>query len=259
MPSPRPRTLHLLLALLTGLLPVVQAQVTESPQTVAPGRFLVEMDGLRLSYDRADAAGNKVTAVAVASTFVSTGLTATVDLQVGMDLFLRRSVETRGWRDTRAGIGDLFFRTKWRLWEDKTAGAALAVMPYVKIPSNSAGLGNGAVEGGLVIPWEIKTGAGFTAGAMLSWDVVRNDDDNGYDAHWHLSAVAQRELTRTLTAYAETMLSFYSTGWSAWQGTVGAGLLWQLTGSVQLDYEMIRGLNRQATDWQHIFRVNWEW
>ncbi|MBI5692535.1 MAG: transporter [Verrucomicrobia bacterium] len=247
-----------MICLLASLPVMLQAQVTESPYTVAPGRFLVEMDGLRLSYDH-DPAGNKLTGLAVASTFLTTGLTATVDLQVGMDVFLRHAAEIRGLRDTRAGIGDLYFRSKWTFWQDKAAGAAMAVMPYIKIPSNSAGLGNDSVEGGLIVPWELKTGAGFTAGAMLNWDVMRNDDDNGYDMHWHLTGMAQREITKSLAAYAEAMLSFYSSGWSNWQGRVGAGLLWQVTRSLQLDYELVRGLNRRATDWEHVVRVNWEW
>lgn len=241
-------------------LPVsLPAQITESPHTVAPGKVLVEIDGLRLSYDRADAAGNKVTAVAVASTFVTAGLTASVDVQAGIDLFLRRTVETRGLRDSRAGIGDLYFRTKWTFWRDPGRGAAMAVMPYIKIPSNSAGLGNDSVEGGVIVPWDMKTDQGFTAGAMLQWDVVRNDDNNGYDSHWHLSGVAQREITKSLAVYAEGVFSMYSAGFSKWEGSIGAGLLLQVTKSLQLDYELLRGLNRRATDWTHVLRVNWEW
>ena len=235
------------------------AQVTETPQTVAPGKLRFEIDGLRLAYDRADAAGNKVTGVAVASTIVTAGITESFDVQAGLDLFLRRSVEFRGRRDSRAGIGDLYFRAKWTFWRDQGRGAALAVMPYVKIPSNSAGLGNDAVEGGLIFPWAMKTGEGVTAGAMLRWDMVRNDDDNGYDARWHLSGYVQQDITKMLAAYAEGLLSLYSTGFSQWQGGVGVGLLCQVTKSIQLDYEIMRGLNRRATDWQHIFRVNWDW
>lgn len=247
------------LGAILGLPGSLPAQITESPQTVAPGKVLIEMDGLRLSYDRADAAGNRVTAVGVATTFVTAGLTTSVDVQAGIELFLRRTVEGRGLSDSRAGIGDLYFRTKWTFWRDAGRGAALAVMPYVKIPSNSAGLGNNAVEGGLIFPWEMKTGQGLTAGAMLQWDLLRNDDNNGYDSHWHLTGVAQQEITKSLSAYAEAVFSMYSTGFSKWEGSVGAGLLLQVTKRVQLDYELMRGLNRRATDWLHVFRVNWEW
>jgi hypothetical protein len=94
---------------------------------------------------------------------------------------------------------------------------------------------------------------------MLQWDMMRNDDDNGYDAHWHLTGYYHQEITKRFGAYAEGMLSMYSTGFSKWESVVGVGLLFQVTKSIQLDYELMRGLNRRATDWQHIFRVNWDW
>lgn len=235
------------------------AQLTETPQTVAPGKLRVEIDGLRLSFDRADAAGNKYSAVGVASTIVTAGLTDSVDLQVGAQLFLRQVYELRGRRDSRSGLGDLFFRAKWTFWRDERLGAALAVLPYVKVPANTGGVGNDSVEGGIIVPWEMKTAAGFTTGAMFQWDHVRNHDNNGYDAHWHLTGYAQRNLTKFFGVYGEAALSAASTGLSHWAGSIGVGALFQVTQSVQLDYEVQRGLNSRATDWTHVFRVNWDW
>lgn len=237
----------------------LSAQITETPQTVAPGKVLFEVDGLTLKFDRADAAGNKVSAVGVASTVVTAGLTKSVDVQAGIDLFLRRSVEFQGRRDAHAGLGDLYFRTKWTFWRDPTQGAAIAVMPYIKIPSNSAKMGNDSIEGGVFLPWEMKNDSGVTAGAMLRWDMVRNDDDDGYDSHWHLTGCVRRDLTKRLAVYGEGMLSIFSAGLSRWEGSVGAGALFRLTSNLEFDYEIMRGLNRRATDWLHVFRVNWEW
>lgn len=237
----------------------LSGQVTESPYTIPPGRLLVEMDGIRLSYDRADAAGNKFTGIAVASTLVSAGLTNSVDIQVGVDFFLKQTFEFRGARDSRSGIGDLHFRTKWTFWRDDKAESALAVIPYVKVPSNTGGLGNHFVEGGFIVPWAMQVGAGFTAGAMFQWAHLRNHDNDGYDAHWSLSGYARRNLTRAFALYAETTLDFTSAGLSDWTGRIGAGALLRITRSVELDYEFLRGMNRDATDWMHVFRVNWEW
>lgn len=242
---------------LIGCLPVL-AQVTETPQTVAPGKLLFEIDGIKLSFDRAGPAGNKHTAVAVASTLVSTGLTSTVDLQAGFELFLRKTFEGGGLRDSRTGFGDLFFRTKWKFWQDETAGAALALIPYVKIPSNTDNVGNDAIEGGLIVPWEKVVGA-LKAGAMFRWDVIRNPNDDGYDARWQLSGFVQRNLTKSFGVYAESTFAAYSSGWNDWQGTVGVGALWWITGWLQLDYELQRGINDNATDWAHVLRVNWGW
>lgn len=235
------------------------AQITESPQTVAPGRLLVEMDGLSLGFDRTRGDGTKYTAVGLANTILTAGLTDTVDLQVGATLFLRQKYDAGGRTDSRSGLGDTVFRAKWKFWSDEQLGAALAVIPYVKVPSSTGGVGSDAVEGGLIVPWAMALPAGVTAGAMARWDVVRNDADDGYDAQWRLTGYVERKLTSAFSVYGEGSLAADSTGLSDWAGTIGVGALLQMTKSVQFDYELQRGLNRRATDWMHVLRVNWSW
>lgn len=262
MSQPRPRRALRRLALLAlagCTFGAARAQLTESPQTIAPGKVLFEIDGVRLSYDRADAAGNKHTAVAVASTIVSSGLTDTLDVQVGVDLFLREKIEFRGGRDSSSGIGNTSLRFKWTFWRDERSGAAAAVIPYVRLPTSTGAVGSEHVEGGFIVPWAISAPGGFTAGAMFQWDHRRNDAGDGYDAHWIVSGFAQRALTRRFSVYAEAEFAVASTGFSDRAGSLGAGLLFQFTNWLQFDYELLRGLNRGATDWTHVARVNWVW
>jgi hypothetical protein len=254
-PHPRSLALAVWLVLLAG---PTAAQVTETPQTIAPGRFHIKMDGLKLGFDRAEAAGNKYEALGVASTVVSAGLTSSIDLQLGFDLFLRETYEFRGHRDSHSGFGDLAFRTKWTFWRDPALGAA-AIIPYVKLPTNTGGVGKKAMEGGFILPFEFKLGEGASLGAMFQWDMVRNDDDNGYDAHWLVSSFVERHLTEAIAVYGEATIDAWSTGLSNWAGSIGGGVWWQLTKSTRLDYELLRGVNQRATDWTHVFRVNWDW
>ena len=255
--APRSRFLACL-ALFAVLAVRLAAQVTESPHTIKPGKFLLEIDGVKLSFDRADAAGNKYDAVAIAHSVLSVGLTQTIDLQLGVDFFIRERVKFRGARESRSGLGDLTFRTKWTFWHDEQLGSA-AIIPHIKVPSGTGGVGADSVEGGIIIPWATGVGAGITAGAMLHVDFVRNDDDNGYDSRWLVTAFAQRNLTDSLGVYAEASVQAATTGLSEWAGSVGLGALWQITKRIQLDYELMRGLNSRASDWTHVWRVNWEW
>jgi hypothetical protein len=256
---PRLRFPHALLVVTLACAAPLLGQVTESPHTIAPGKVRLEVDGVKLSYDRADAAGNKHTALGVASTVLNAGLTSSVDLQVRADFFIKHTFEFRGTRETHSGRGDLYFRTKWTFWRNDTIGAAMAVIPYVKLPSNTGGIGNNAVEGGFILPWGMQLAPGFSAGAQFQWDHVRNPDLNGYDAHWYLSGFVQQNFTSAFAIYAETTTRFSSAGFSEWVGTLGAGALLHVTQHVQLDYEIQRGLNARATDWTHVFRVNWDW
>ncbi|MDO8541166.1 MAG: transporter [Opitutaceae bacterium] len=240
-----------------GVVSRLPAQVTESPYTVAPGHFLARIDGLKLSLDRADAAGNTHSAVAVASSTLRAGLTQSLDVQIGFDLFLRETLKRGGARDSHSGLGDVSLRTKWTFWRDEQHGAAAALLPYVKLPTGTGSVAGKAVEGGLIIPWAMDTGAGFLAGAMLQWDVVRNDADDGYDGRWYVSAFAQRDLTKAFAVYGETTIDVRSTGFSDWAGTIGAGGLWRFSPNLVFDYELQRGLNDRAAKWTHIWRVNW--
>lgn len=236
-----------------------RAQITETPYTIAPGKVLFEVDGLRLSYDRADAAGNKHTTMAVASTVVSAGITSYLDAQIAADVFLRRSFEFRGGKDTTSGIGDAAFRMKWTFWRDETLGAAMAVIPYVRVPTSTGAVGTDHIEGGFILPWAMSLRGAADVGAMLRWDQRRNEANDGYDAHWTVTSFAQRTLTSRLRVYGEVELQAASTGLSEWTGQAGAGVLFQVTSFVQLDYELLRALNDRALDWTHVFRVNWVW
>lgn len=240
-----------------GFGPTLCAQVTETPQTVAPGRFLLRVDGLTLSMDRADAAGNTYSAVGVASSTLRTGLTQNLDLQVGFDLFIRETIKRSGARDSHSGLGDLSLRTKWTFWRDEKLGAAAAVMPYVRFPTGSGAIGSKDIEGGIIVPWAMDAGGGVTAGAMFQWDMIRNDADDGYDGRWYLSGFAQRDLTKNFALYAEATFDVRSTGFSDWAGMIGAGALWRFSDSLKFDYELLRGLNSRASKWTHIWRANW--
>jgi hypothetical protein len=255
---PSVRFQHALVFWFFAIASALTAQVTESPQTVAPGRVLVRMDGLKLSFGRADAAGNTYTGMAVASTTVRAGLTSSVDLQVGFDLFLKETIKFRGARDSHSGLGDVSLRAKWTFWRDEQFGSA-AILPYVKLPSGSSVVGTDAVEGGVIVPWATNAGAGVRAGAMFQWDVVRNDANNGYDACWYFSAFAQRDLPAGFGIYGETTFEVASTGFSSSAGTMGVGALWRLNKNFQFDYELQRGLGHRAAEWTHIWRANWEW
>lgn len=237
----------------------VAAQVTESPQTVAPGKVLFEVDGVRLALDRADAAGNVYDALAVASTIVSAGLTRDVDVQIGADLYLRQSFTIAGRKDHASGVGDVSFRFKWTFWRNDQVGAAAAVIPYVRVPTGSSAVAGQAVEGGFIVPWEMTTPRGLHFGAMFQWDVVRNDADNGYDANWVSALFAEQKLTKAVSLYAETTFTASSTGANRWTGDIGVGALWQVSSRLTLDYELQRGFNHRSPKWTHTWRANWEW
>lgn len=239
------------LLLSAGTLP---AQITEVPETVKPGKFLVEMDALSFFFDHES--GAKFTALAVASTFLSTGLTDTIDVQVGADLFLSQKVDAGGWRDRKSGIGDVYVRTKWKFLDNEAAGVSAALLPFVVLPTNTGGVGSNGLQGGVIVPWQKIMPGGGHFHAMAGWDFLRNDDDNGYDSRWYASAALERPLTRKLGVYGEVTAAKSSSG-APWEGTVGAGVTLQSGLFWWWDLAVYRGLSKGAADWNPVLRLNW--
>lgn len=227
------------------------AQLTDIPATVAPGRFLIEADVLSFAVDREE--GEKYSALAVGSVLVTTGLTERLDLQVGAELFLSQKYESGSFTERNSGFGDLYVRTKWRFHESETSAAA--VIPYLKIPSNTGDVGNRSVEGGVIVPFETKLTGGFLFNTQVGVDLLRNANDDGYDANWSGTVVLSRELTRRLSLYGEAILA-RSTGGGGTVGTMGGGLYFQVSDALAWDFAVYRGISRAATDWNPVVRCN---
>ncbi len=233
----------------------LRAQVTEVPHTVKPGRFLIEMDALSLTFDREG--DDRLTAIAAATTFLSTGLSANWDLQVGLELFLSQRVTTAGLKERNSGLGDLYLRSKWKFYEDESLGVSAAIIPYIKFPTNSGDVGNDAAEGGIHVPWEAALGGGSILNAMAGIDLTRNDDDDGYDTNWHASSSVSIPLTGSFHTYGEAYVA-KSSGGAPWEAVLGAGLFYSVTEFMSWDFAVYRGISDGAADWNPVVRFNLE-
>ncbi len=230
------------------------AQITEWTTTVKPGRFLLEVDAISLSIDREP--GLKYTAFGAASTFLTTGLTANWDIQMGAQFSLSQKFDAAGLTERHSGMGDIYLRTKWRFYESAETSTAIALLPYVKLPTNSGGVGNDSVEGGIIVPLQTELVGGFNFAAMGGLDFLRNDNDDGYDTHWFASASVSRRILKTIGIYGEATMA-KSSGSAPWAGTMGVGATLNVSESVWWDYAIYRGLSSGATDWNHVLRFNY--
>lgn len=230
----------------------LRAQITEWPTTVKPGRFLIEMDALSLTLDKE--AGSKYTAFGAATTFLTTGLTENWDVQVGAELFFSQKIETTSFTERHSGIGDVYVRTKWRFFDE--GGSAVAIMPYVKLPTRTVGVGSNSMEGGIIVPWSTELPGAFKVRAMAELDFRRNDADDGYDTFWYASMAFTRSVTKALGIYGEATLG-KSTGGASAEGLMGGGVTLAVSDSIWWDYAMYKGISKGAADWTHVLRLNW--
>lgn len=248
----------LLCALFAAAVVPLTAQVTETPDTIAPGKFFVRMEAISVALNRDRTEPNTYTALGLATTMLSTGITREIDAQVGVQFFARQTYQFSGTRTTRSGLGDVTLRAKWTYLRNEKIGAAAAVIPFVKVPTSTGGVGNDHVEGGVIFPWAMSLGAGTVAGAMAEWDLLRNDANNGYDSRWFTSAFLRQHIIGPWGAYVEATLGVSSETSSSFLGSLGGGATWDCSKTMQLDYGVSKGLGNRATDWQHALRLRWE-
>jgi hypothetical protein len=235
-----------------GLSGVLRGQITEWPTTVKPGHFLLEMDALSLTVDKEP--GFKYTALGVASTFLTTGLSDSWDVQVGAQLYYRQKIESGSFTTSDSGIGDVYIRTKWRFYEE--GGSSVAIMPYVKLPTRNAGVGSDSLEGGVIVPWTTVLPGDLNVAAMVELDFLRNDADNGYDTFWYSSVAVTRSFTKALGFYGEATLG-KSSGGAPVEGLIGVGATLHVSDRIWWDYAMYKGISKGAADWTHVLRYNW--
>jgi hypothetical protein len=241
-----------LLGTLAGLTGGLRAQITETPVTVQPGHFLLEVDVLSLTLDRDG--DDKYTGFGAGLVFLTTGVTRSLDVQVGAQLFLSQDYDIEGVSDSDSGVGDVYLRTKWHCYESASTWTSVAVMPYVKFPTNG-GIGNDSVEGGVIVPWETRVWGDVRIAAMAQVDIRRNAADDGYDSHWYASAAAARQLTKQIGLYGEGAIG-KSSGGEDYEGLLGGGVTYALSDNLWFDLAAYHGLSSGAADWNYVLRFN---
>jgi hypothetical protein len=230
----------------TGL----RAQFSESPYPVAPGRFLVEVDAFSLAVKEVDAF--EYSLFGVGDVLLTAGITPALDLQVGAQLYLSQKVETTGFTDEETGMGNLYLRSKWKIYDDGTT--AFALLPFVTIPTGSHEVAADAVEGGIILPWAANLPAGFRFVAQAEFVIQRNALDDGYDSAWGASGYVHRDLPFGFGVYGEA-ITRKTSGGDDFEGSLGGGVTLHTTiGS--WDYAMYKGLSDGAADWTAVLRYS---
>lgn len=223
---------------------------TESPYTVDAGRFQVEMDFVTYAADTDDDANVRVESVNVAPINLKLGLTNSTDLQVIFDSYVRQTVTDRatGARDRIDGFGDVTVRLKRNLWGNDGGATALALMPFVKLPTNSNRLGNDVVEFGIIVPLAIGVSDRVGIGLMTEVDFLEGADGEGLSPTFVNSATVSVGLADRIGIYTELFAEKGIGGDADWVVTFDAGLTYAVSGDIQLDAGVNLGVTDAADD-----------
>jgi outer membrane putative beta-barrel porin/alpha-amylase len=215
-----------------------------SPYTVDAGHFQYETDVAVFGYGDTD--GVKTQEWTVFDPTLKLGLTNTIDAELQITPYESVVTKSAASSTSLSGIGDTFVRLKINVLGDDHGAVAVALLPYIKLPTAQPGLGNGRVEGGLIFPISISAPGGFTVIVMPEGDYLKNSADSGYHGALDFLINVSHPLDKSWTFYTEvfTTQSFQAREKPIY--TLDEALTYALTPNWQLDFGGNLSLNDVA-------------
>ena len=169
--------------------------------TVDAGHFQYEADIVNWTY--AHTGGVTTDTYLFANSTLKLGLTNTIDLELAMAPLETVSTDSMFGKQTLTGVGDLLGRVKVNLAGAEGGDFQAALIPYVKLPTARPGIGNQAVEGGLIGPISFALPRDFTLLFDPEIDILRNEADFGRHGNFQTLANLSHALSSSVTGYVE--------------------------------------------------------
>lgn len=226
---------------------------TESPFTVDAGRIQVETTLLGYARSRPDIDGTVTDTYDVGTTNIRIGLTHATEFNViwqPYGVVRTRTVDPAD-ATRSSGIGGLTLRGKINFWGndtfDKPGATALGFLPFVTLPTQRGnGISPDVVEGGFIVPLNIKLTEKFDLGLNGGVAWVRNDDGAGYHAEYITTASLSYEWTEQLSTYYEVGARFGTRNPLGETAFVATGVAYKLDKNLQLDAGINIGVTRAS-------------
>jgi hypothetical protein len=213
------------------------------PYTVDAGHFQYETDLVNFTHQVTGSVHTNT--ILVPNPTFQVGVTNNADLEVNVPMDgVHTFSSSIGPSSTIWGIGDTFARAKVNLWGNDGGSSAAALMPYVKAPSAPPGIGNGAVEEGLIAPVAFSLPNNFTLLMVAQIDALKDGADDSRHPDFIFDVNLSREVIKNVTAYVELWADYNDDPVTkTTQLSFDTALAWTVLPNVRLDVGANFGLN----------------
>ena len=152
-----------------------------SPCTVDAGHIQIEADLVSRTVDHSG--GVRTTTRLYGNPTVKLGLTDQWDIEANITPYETVAVRDHGATTSVSGVGDLYLKAKRNLVTKADAALDVGLAPFLKLPTARAGLGDGAVEGGLIIPVSLALPRSWSLVIDPEVDILQNTSGVGQHAN----------------------------------------------------------------------------
>ena len=209
------------------------------PCTIDAGHIQVESDIFNATFQNED--GMVTDTYVYSSPNLKLGLTNSTDVEINLSPFVEVTTHDHatGRRTDVSGFGDIFLRVKTSLVGNGAGDFSAALDPYLKVPTAPLGVGNGATEGGLVVPLAFTLSDVWSLSVVPELDVLKNALDGGR----HAAGATALGITRTITSEVSASVELWGNIDGDPSGTVKQSSFdiagtWQPPGSTDLQFDI---------------------
>ncbi len=219
---------------------------SNSPITVDAGQFQYETD--LVNYTHSNVGGSSSRLYTAFDPTVKVGVTNSLDLEVqfgGYEWLQVSHPVPGGAAQPVQGVGDLTLRAKLNLFGNE-GGVAMALIPYVKIPTAAQAIGDGHTDGGIIAPVSFPLPWSFTLLVMSEIDVLANTADAGHHFNFTQLVNISHPIGKSFTVYGELYSALGTDARKPPEYAYDTAVAYALTATLQLDLGGSVGLNRDT-------------
>ncbi|MBC8083066.1 MAG: transporter [Hymenobacter sp.] len=221
--------------------------VTESPNTIDPGRFQLETDLIRLITSKPGQQPRTRT-LRLSAFAIRAGLTDHTEVQVFVDPY----VVEKQWEDgtapeRRAGFGDVAFRVKHNFIgeDEENDPLVMAAIGFVRVPTGGRE-GAGGYEYGVLLPATYNLSRSWHLSAQAAGLLSYDRDDRQHAVELAPSFSIDHGFNEWLEVFAEFATS-RNLKTRQWTSAINLGPIFTVSDRVQLDFGRRFALSSSAS------------
>lgn len=232
---------------------------TETPHTVDAGHFQIEISVATYTHDGWNDDNARTNGFSILQSMLKLGITNTMDIEVGLEPYVHNSTFdlSSSTEDIHNGFGDVVPRVKLTLWGNDGGPFSVALLPFVKFPTNQDGIGNTVIEAGLTIPYIFEFSDEWSMGGQTQYNASRRTTNDGYVPEFINTIEVSHAFTDRLGGFLEFYANVTTEKTAPWVGRVNGGVTYAVTSNFVLDAAVNVGVTKSADDVNPFFGFSW--